>query len=79
MPCYCPNCTDNPSETYTEKYKLQCIERHRTAKRICEIVNKSERVKEIESYGKRHGPVGLEKLKMEIKRQWEISKKNHEA
>lgn len=50
---------------------MQCLDRHRTAKRICEMENKSERVKEIEDYGKRHGPDRLEELKMEIKRQWE--------
>ncbi len=75
MPCYCPDCTDNQRETYTAKYKMQCLDRYIAAKRICGMTGKTDRVKEIDGYGKRHGPDRLVKLKAEINRQWKIMKK----
>ncbi|PSJ16356.1 hypothetical protein C7H79_13945 [Nitrosomonas supralitoralis] len=54
---------------------MQCLERHRTARKICELRDKAERVKEIDWYGKQYGLDRLVKLKTEINRQWKIMKK----
>ena len=69
MPCQCPQCTDTPGETYTERHRIECEARH-----VCKIETREGRANYLEKIEEKRGFAAMVELRNEVKRQWDLLK-----
>ena len=74
MTCKCPQCTDSPAPTYTEEFKLECLQRHREKyqekAREVMMMPKESRLKFYQEYEAQRGKEDLKLFIEEVNRQW---------
>jgi len=62
--------------SYSEEYKLECLERHNLAVKICSQDDHKHRVEMIVKYGNKHGVEKMEKLKEVVRLMWGLKNDN---